>query len=157
MKNKRLLVIILLSLSFCFVPVFGNGKVRTSYDNVAMDISLIKAEIDYMMSNPTSFLNVDFYYDPIGIHGDLFFQGIEGVDTENKICVVVKDSRDVFSDKSGRSLLDQFKRELEIMYRCIQDTATTTDMHADIVVSFYTKEGIPLGYFYQGEYHLWGK
>jgi len=31
----------------------------------------------------------------------------------------------------------------------------TTDMAADIVAVFYSEKETTLGYFYQGEYHLW--
>jgi len=30
-------------------------------------------------------------------------------------------------------------------------------MDTDVVAQFLSKQQIPLGYFYQGEYHLWGK
>jgi len=29
-------------------------------------------------------------------------------------------------------------------------------MNNDVVVGFYSKGNILLGYFYKGEYHLWG-
>jgi len=44
---------------------------------------------------------------------------------------------------------------LEVIYTFI--SAEATDMDGDIVAVFYRREGIPLGYFYQGGYHLWGK
>lgn len=51
-------------------------------------------------------------------------------------------------------LLDEFRRELETIYKPISGIAT--DMGTDVVAKF--ERGItPLGYFYQGEYHLWGE
>jgi hypothetical protein len=35
------------------------------------------------------------------------------IDTNGKILVIVGDTRGAFSDRSGRVLLDRFKRELE--------------------------------------------
>jgi hypothetical protein len=106
-----------------------------------------------MMLNPTSFLNVRFYYDPDGRFGRKFFP--EGIDTKRKICVRVTDNRGVFSDKSGIALLDQFKRKLEVIYSFIR--LMDTDMDTDIVALFFSKRGIPLDYFYQGKYYLWEK
>ena len=86
------------------------------------------------------------------------------IDTKGKICVLIGDNifrgddKRVFYDKSGTDLLDEFKRQLETIYLFIDNYAT--DMNADIVASFYTREKKPslittLGYFYEGEYHLW--
>jgi len=63
------------------------------------------------------------------------------------------DNRGVFSYKSGIALRDEFKRQLKVIYSFISLVAT--DMDADIVAQFLSREAIPLGYFYQGEYHLW--
>ena len=52
-------------------------------------------------------------------------------------------------------LLGDFKRQLEATYSFI--AAWATDMDTDVVAVFYGRGEIPLGYFYQGEYHLWGK
>jgi len=48
---------------------------------------------------------------------------------------------------------------LEVIYSFV-DLAVKDidmDMDRDIVAKFHTKEEIPLGYFYQGKYHLWEK
>jgi len=66
---------------------------------------------------------------------------------------MVYDTRGLFAYKSGGALLDQFKEELEIIYSCVDYIAT--DMNSDIVAKFLTREEIPLGYFHQGQYHLW--
>jgi len=180
MKNKKLLAIILLSLSFCFVSGVGYGKVvippqSVSYDELVLygdeplfgmieslrkDIGrlklqngLLEARINYMMRNPTVFLEVDFFYDrtgAYGVAGDL----PESANTKGKIYVLIIDTRNVFSYKTGVVLLEQFKRLLDVViYSFIDDIAT--DMDADVVVKLYSGEGIPLAYFCQGEYHLW--
>ncbi|MBA7679084.1 hypothetical protein ES703_87367 [subsurface metagenome] len=105
-----------------------------------------------MMSHPTSFLYVSIYYDPMGLHGSISLP--EGVDTKGKICISIYDTRDVFSGKSGKTLLSQFKRELEAVYFCPSIDVMTDYEHTDIVAEFYTREQNLLGYFYEGEYHL---
>ena len=119
-----------------------------------MDFRLLAARVHYMMKNPTRFLLVEFYYDPDGRYGRIE-KLPERVDTKGKILVVISDTRDVFSYKSGTALLDQFKRELEVKYTFVRLLAT--DMDADIVATFYSREGIPLGYFDRGRYYLWEK
>ena len=56
--------------------------------------------------------------------------------------------------------LTLFSIQLDTLYSFIQHIAT--DLNTDIVAVLYgEKEGsfgyehVPLGYFYQGEYHLW--
>jgi len=93
---------------------------------------------------------VNFEYDQFGGYGK-----DAGLDTKGKIFVTVHDSRRVFPGKSGVTLLGRFKRELEVIYSFVDHIAT--NMRTDIVAKFYTREDIPLGYFYQGKYHLWEK
>ncbi|MFQ6065839.1 MAG: hypothetical protein ACE5K3_00995 [bacterium] len=157
MKVKRLLAAFLLGVGLCFVPILGHGEVKEwMYEQKAtqMAASLSWARINYIMGNPTNFLFVGFFYDPDGELGIKSFP--EGVDTRGKIIVWVQDNRGVFSYKSGTALLDLFKGVLENIYSAgLQSVAT--DMKTDIVAKFHTKREIPLGYFYQGKYHLWEK
>ena len=157
MKSKSLLAIILLSLSFCFVSGVGYGEVKEWSDKEKISYTevllLLSARVDYIMYNPTTFLNVDFIYDSDGAFGKKVFP--RDVDTKGKICVRVIDSRRVFSDKSGVALLGLFERVLESIRWHIFFVAT--DLDTDIVAKFLSREAIPLGYFYQGEYHLWEK
>jgi len=123
-----------------------------------IDYRLLEARVDYITRNPNSFLDVRFYYEYALLYGWLA-KLPEGVDVKGKIFVEIFDTRDVFSDKSGMNLLEQFKRELEHIYSFIR--LVTVDMHTslekEIVAKFYSRERTPLGYFYQGEYHLWGE
>ena len=117
-----------------------------------MQLNLSRARTDYMMRSPTAFLYVELYYDQDGNFGG----GVilpESIDTKGKIYVAVYDNRDAFSYKSGVALLDEFKTQLRIIYSFIHFYAT--DMDTDIVAQFYSRENVPLGYFYQGEYYLW--
>ena len=161
MRSKTLLAAFLLGAGLCFVSALGYGEVKQQPEVSVMDLyllkefDLLKARVDYMMCNPTNFLNVNFYYDPEGTRRKIF-ELPEGVDTKDKIFVKVQDNRDVFSYESGTALLDQFKRELEAIYSFLT-LPTMGDMNTDIVAIFCSREGIPLGYFYQGEYHLWEK
>ena len=124
-------------------------EIEASYWN----IFLLDAKTHYMMLNPTSYLYVDFHHDRAGEWARSELP--ESVDTDGKICVHVRDNRGVFSDKSGAALLGQFKKTLESIYSSSSLPIVTTDMNSDIVAIFCSRENVPLGYFYQGEYHLW--
>lgn len=166
MRIRGLLAAFLLGVGLCFVPVLGygeipgrliEGKVDAWLDSRVslLDFFLLEARVNYIMYNPTSFLNVFIDYDPDGKKFGKFFP--EGADTKGKICLMVIDNRGVFSDKSGIALLGQFKKSLRVIYSFIEPM--TTDMDTDIVAKFLSKDekGGELGYFYQGEYHLWEK
>ncbi|MFQ5835087.1 MAG: hypothetical protein ACE5HR_04105 [bacterium] len=103
MKNKRLLVIILLSLSFCFVSGAGYGEVllRNEMRISSIDFFLLEDRIDYIMFNPTVPLIVDFHYDPDGRYGRSILLS-EDVDTTGKIYVWIQDKKGVFSDKNKK-------------------------------------------------------
>ncbi|KKL66980.1 hypothetical protein LCGC14_2139540 [marine sediment metagenome] len=155
MKNKKLLVVILLSLSFCLVVSgVGYGEIP-EWMNIAeatyMRVSLLEARVGYMMRNPTSFLTVNFRYHPPGVLALNF--PVSYANAEGKIYVLIHDIRDRFSELSGIALLNMFKRTLETLYSFIRVEAT--DMDDDIIAALYTEEEIPLAYFYQGKYHLW--
>ena len=61
------------------------------------------------MHNPTSFLNVEFFYDPDGKFRAWF---PEGLDTKQKICARVQDTRGIFSNKSTVALREEFQEQL---------------------------------------------
>ena len=153
MRKKRFLVAILLGVVLCFmVSGVGYGEIEEwKIESKVPYITwlLLRASVKYVMSNPTNFLYVMFTYSPVEVRGGV----PEGVDTEGKIWAQVIDTRGMFSYKSGIALREQFKKELEILYSYIDDIAT--DMDTDIVAIFVSKGDFPLGYFYQGEYHLW--
>ena len=156
MEKKRLLAIILLSLSFCLVSGAGCGEVMHQASVVKaplMDVILLEARVDYMMRNPDVFLDVNFFYDSTGSFGE----GLpENVDTKGKVYIRVRDNlRGGFIYKSGTALLELFKRTLELVYAFIEVKGLVTDLNTDIVAKFLSRGGISLGYFYQGEYHLW--
>ena len=112
--------------------------------------NLLTARIDYMISNPNTFNCVVIYYDSSGWY-EKFFP--EGVNTEGKMYVLIFDSRGYFSDRSGVALKEAFKISLDAIYSFMN--RFVTDMDNDIVAEFMSKGEIRLGYFYQGEYHLW--
>jgi len=175
------LVIILLAVGLCFVPSLGYGEVRMRPDRdpltvadlvlgkynweerlgkwveeidgdislLWLDVDLNTARVDYMMRNPTTFLYVSMFYDQDGARAKGVFPG--SIDTKGKVCVLILDNMDVFANKSGTPLLEEFKKRLETIYSFIDHIAT--DMNTDIVAQFRSGEDIPLGYFYQGEYH----
>jgi len=156
MRYKRSLVIILLSLSFCFVSGVGYGKVHPDFNEGGSLEIFQDARISYMMGNPDGFLLVNFIYSHPELGGliGIRLKYPEGVDTVGKVLVQVYDTRGVFSGKSGASLLAQCKKELEFIYYYI--SGSVWDMDNDIVAKFHSGKNIPLAYFYQGEYHLWG-
>lgn len=161
MSAKKVLAVILLAVSFCFVSGVGYGKVQQGWEAIEatlMDIKFLEATNDYIMSNPTSFLNIRFGYDLLGVAGEdtELFSG--RINTEDKIIVRIIDNRDVFSAKSGLTLLHEFEKQLKIIYSFIYEHLLATDMDNDIVAILYNPDGyektLPLGYFNQGEYHL---
>ncbi len=155
MKNKKLLVVILLSLSFCFVSGVGYGKVHPDF-NEGKSLEIFQdARISYIMGKPDGFLLVNLIYShpQLGELIGLQLEYPEGVDTVGKVLIQVYDTRGVFSDKSGASLLAQCKKELDYIYYCI--SASVWDMDNDVAAKFYTGKNIPLAYFSEGKYHLW--
>ena len=153
MRVKQVIAAFLLAVGFCLVPALGYGEVeqwRWEHSASYMDFSLLKGRVNYIMRNPMDFLDVSLYYDPDGTYAKYL---PKGVDTKGKVYILVLDNRDVFSNKSGIELLGEFERQLTVIYSFIQGVAT--DMDSDIVAIFHTWEETPLGYFYQGEHHLW--
>ncbi len=157
MKKRLLLAAILLGGVFCFlVSGVGNGAVikwMIKQEASFLEMSLLNARITYMMINLDSYQNVGFVHDPNGEFGKTVFP--KGVNTKNKIIVRVEDIRGDFINKSREDLLILFWVEL-MSISSVLEGAAITDMDTDIVAIFYNKEGIPLAYFYQGEYYLWG-
>ncbi len=181
MKNKKLLAILLLSLSFCFVSGVGYGEInfppgavyegfdeyythplleeqpflglRKDIELLRLQYCLLEGMVQYIMCNPTNFLYVvEINYDDMGIWQPIY-KLPENVDTRGKVCLRICDNRNSFYDKSKVALLDNFKRSLEVIYSFIK--TWVTDKNSDVVAIWLSKEGIPLAYFYQGEYHLW--
>ena len=112
MRGKKLLVAFLLGVGLCFVPALGYGEVEHWADEAKaslMDFILLQARVDYMMRNPTNFLNVSFHYDLVGILGGTL-ELPEAVNTKDKIIVLVYDNRNMFYHKSTIALLDIFKK-----------------------------------------------
>ena len=170
MKGKGLLVALLLAVGLCFVPALGYGEVKEWMDEFkpsVIEFHLLQAKVDYIMQNPTNFLIVRFDYDRSGVVEKAAESGKEigfgklpkGVDTKGKTLVMVFDSRGVFSHKSQTALLGQFESELESIRSSSLDVWIELEWRQkqDVVAKFISKEGNPLGYFYQGEYHLWGE
>jgi len=124
-----------------------------------LDWSLVWAMTMYIMNNPTDFQSVNILYDSVGEFKEYY---PENVDTKGKVCIEIMDVRGAFSHlisessaKSRISLKQGFKAYLEVAYSYIDKWAT--NINTDIVGKFVSKGGIPLCYFYQGEYHLWEK
>ena len=102
---------------------------------------LSQARVDYIMANPTSFLDVRFNYIP----------------DERCIRVEIYDTRGIFSNKSGIALLEQFKKSLETIYSFVHlDLDSSVLRETDIKAMFFGKGGdTPLGYYSEEEYCLW--
>jgi len=154
MKERRLLAGLLVGIGLCFMAVAGHGKVKALVDQTHMDTMCLSAQIEYIMRYPINFLYVKISYDPTGLHGALFPEDLD-IDTKDKICISIFDNRGVFSDKSGHALLMQFKIELEAIWSSPSIDVLTDYENEDIVATFYNREQVFLGYFYQGEYYLW--
>lgn len=142
MKKRLLLAIILLSLSFCLVSGVGYGEIAEWLDErkaSMLDMELLDAKVEYIMTNPTTFLNIDLFY-------------VKNTIIPSTIGVSVRDNRGRFSYKSGIALKDTFKRSLEVIYSFIAHIST--DINTDIIAFFSSEEGIQLGMFKDGEYLL---
>ena len=156
MKKGLLLAAILLAVSFCFVSgaAYGEEEAFLKERSISrMDFVLLEAKVAYMMSNPTSFLGVWFFNDRYGVMGGFNGERLGSRDTEGKIYTRVYDTRGVFYGKSEVELLDEFKKQLEQIYR-FTPFLETEDMGDWIMAEFRSKEGLFLGYFWEGEYHL---
>lgn len=186
MRVKQLLAAFLLGVGLCFVPALGYGKVRqwretdinfymdkypeeprrglyewqmANNEQWQLELCLLTARVDYMMRNPTVFENVRFFYDPDGRSKTEF---PEGVETEDKILVWILDNREMYKTLSGVDLLNLFRAQLEVMYQFLFTEIAgrmniPISLKTDIVGKFHSGGGIPLGYFYEGECHLWGE
>jgi len=171
MKGKKLLAAFLLGVGLCFVPALGHGEIKgieifntMSESKVSsVELFLLGQRVAYIMRNPTSFLDILFlYHKPRLENVKLVMDLPESVDTAGKLIIWIKDNRGVFSDKSETALLYLFEVHLKSIWFWI--SGLVPDMDNDVVAIFYSKErswdnegtleGI-LGYFYQGEYHLW--
>ncbi len=153
MRNKKVLAVVLLSLSFCFVSGAGYGEIKEHLLGTKaekLEFELLKVKVSYMMFYPDSFLRVSYYYDETGWIAENF---PAGVSTKDKIVVQIIDSRDVFSDKSGAMLLIEFRRQLLDATYFLE--LLVSDLENDIVALFTNKDSLPLGYSYRGGYHLW--
>ena len=130
----------------------GRGKIpEWTLESSAsyIDLALLEGTVSYMMSKPYDFLRVSYYYDLTGRFAERF---PAGVGTKGRVYISIMDSRNVFSYKSGKTLLEQFAIELFPVYNVIRTIAT--DMNNDIVVVFVSGQVKTIGYFYEGEYHL---
>lgn len=141
MKKRKVLTVVLLVASLCFVvsgvgsgeikkykevdleyymdkypedPASGLKEWQAARDELwGLELSLVDAKVDYIMRNPTSFENVRFWYDPDGRYKVDFFEGVE---TEDKILVWIIDNQEIYKTMSGVALLDLFKTQLEVIY-----------------------------------------
>lgn len=156
MKKRLLLAAILVGVVLCFV-VSGAGygeviKWMINREASFLEMSLLNARITYMMVNLYDYQNVGFVYDPNGELGKTVFP--KGVNTKNKIIVRVEDIREEFINKSREDLLILFWAELMSISSALEGAAIT-DMDTDVVAIFYSRDGNPLAYFYQGKYRFW--
>ena len=114
MKNRNLLAIVLMGLSLCSVSIAAYGETDRKSGISALTATrteclLLCARADYIMGNPTSFLDIDVDYDPYGYLGNLMKWPVE-IDARGKVVVRIRDSRNVSLNKSGVVILALFKR-----------------------------------------------
>ena len=141
-------------------PAQGLDEWRKDCDTTLptqLDYFLLWAMTMYIMNNATDFQGVNILYDYVGELKEYY---PKNVDTKGKICIEITDVRGSFSHlisepsaKSRIALKEGFKGYLQVIYSYIDKWAT--NINVDIVAKFVSKGGIPLAYFYQGEYHLW--
>ena len=151
MRTRIVLAIILLAVGLCFEPTLGYGEVFTPIDEMEMELEFLRIRVDYIMQNPTDFLDVRIGYDKDGHLAEIMELPLE-VSTRGKICISIIDNRGIFRDKSRLALVMQFKKQLEKVYSFINYMAPV--MFEDVVAKFKLGKH-PVGYYYEGEYHLW--
>jgi len=121
------------------------------------ETNLLRRRLDYIMWNPHDFLCFYWEWDWIGLF-HLNHELPENIigKTEGKLIIQVYDNRRVFVYISEVALLEQFKKELVRIYDYAPQ-GFFSKMDRDVIALFYGYGRKPLGYFYQGEYHLWGE
>jgi len=77
MRSEKLLAAFLLGVVLCFIPVLGYGEkleetLRESKTSL-MEHHLLRARVNYIMENPTNFLNVEFSMTHMGDGDSLCF------------------------------------------------------------------------------------
>jgi len=155
MRAKRAIIAFLLAVGLCLMPALGYGKIKPPHDFHGMDIILLKAQIGYIMENPTTFLDIDCFYDIAGIMANIIAPDLD-LETEGKIFVSVTDTRGVFFGRSRKLLMDEFHYHWEAIYSHLKVIGLAPlDLHTDIAAIFINEKKEILGYFYQGEYYLW--
>jgi len=132
MRVKQLLAVFLLAVSLCFVPALGYGKVRQWRET-----------------------DIDFYLDKYPEEPRRGLYEWQMANNEQW-------QLEMYKTLSGVDLLNLFRAQLEVMYQFLFTEIAgrmniPISLKTDIVGKFHSGGGIPLGYFYQGEYHLWEK
>ena len=142
MKDKKTLLAILLAAVLCFVAAgVGYGEIsqniKEGYAGYASynQVRFLEARIDYIMRNPSNYLDVQFIYDLNGILGELTFDELHfKIDTKGKIVIKVNDNRSVFSYTTGSP------RKLD----CLKDFPLPEDAEVQSEgewgIFFYTKK-----------------
>ena len=155
MRKKQFVAAILLGVVLCFVSGLGYAKVKESLLEPVvarrLEFRLLDAQVAYIMTFPDTFLRVLYFYDGYGDFAKWFPAGVL---TKDKIIVEVIDNRDYFHGAATEKvLLSEFEFHLSKVTFLIQ--FMVDDLANDIVARFTDIDGNHLGYFYQGEYHLW--
>lgn len=166
MRAKVLLATILLGMGLCSTPTWSQEQRDIDWEEALkaenlmgffadketklINHYLLEIRIDYMMWNPDTHLYVELYWGWNDSYDEDF---PEGTSTKNKLFVKIFDNRRTYGAKTGTVLLDRFKRDLEVIHGFTKGLLNPMDQN--IVAKLYTKQGIPLAYYSQGEYHLW--
>jgi len=97
MRGKKLLAAFLLGVGLCFVPTLGHGEINKwvqeqIFERKVRNINfeLLRARVNYMMRNPTTFLEVNFTYPNLLV---TFPELPENVHVFAKIVVTIRDTR----------------------------------------------------------------
>lgn len=169
MKTRILLVVCLLAVGLCLIPAVGfgeiddrlvSGKAEAWLGSKAslLDFLLLEATVQYIMLNAPNHEFIGMKYDLSGSFGE-FYKFPKNISTRDKIFIFIRDIREYYTPEAlsmtGWSVLELFKLQLTTLHIFIKNFAT--DMDNDIVALVQTRGEVPLAYFYQGEYYLWGE
>jgi len=126
MKSRRLLAAILLGVVLCFVvsgvgygdipEVLVNGHMEawTKREPPLLNYLLLEAKIDYIMRHPDNYEYIWMRYDMDGSLRD-FFEIPEGVNTADKIIIIIDDIREHYLQLPAQRNIDYFLKFYEIL------------------------------------------
>jgi len=129
---------------------------KTDMPRIAkIDWHFLQLKIKMIMEKPSSYPEIQLYYDKIGIWGEVFENSVS-LHTRGKIVIFICDTREIFSSPTATKpktlkYINDLKKFLDP-----ELIGLTDDFDNDVVIYITSKYGIGekhlLAYFYKGEF-----